>query len=294
MILQRDVLRAQVFLDGERVIRAPLHRGIVGDNQHVSAGDAADAGHDAGGRRVIVVHSPRGQRRQLEKCHARIEQGVDALPHGHLALLAMARDIFDAATLASLLHPRAVLVDERLHALAVGAVILAIDIEVRLKAIHYQPQQSLLKRHDGQRHTACMRYMPAPQRSHCITSSAGAGAAAPRIDTTGVTITLWGEEVVGGTFSGGLSTAAIIRPQIGSERSSGNAFQITAVTAPGCICGHRPVAPCRAVARKASKGGIQREMMAASAAATSVIVATNEPRVTRRVMTNSSLLTLDC
>jgi hypothetical protein len=35
-----------------------------------------------------------------------------------------------------------------------------------------------------------MRYMSAPQRSHCIASSAGMGGAAPRADTTGLTITL--------------------------------------------------------------------------------------------------------
>ena len=41
----------------------------------------------------------------------------------------------------------------------------------------YQPQQSVLKRHCGQRHTACMRYISAPQRSQSVrVSSAGAGA----------------------------------------------------------------------------------------------------------------------
>ena len=36
----------------------------------------------------------------------------------------------------------------------------------------YQPQQSVLKPHSGQRHTACIRYMsPFPQRSQSIASS---------------------------------------------------------------------------------------------------------------------------
>jgi hypothetical protein len=88
-----------------------------------------------------------------------------------------------------------------------------------------------------------MRYMAAPQRSHCIASSVAGGGAAPRRDTTGVTITLRGEPIEGGTFSGGLSTAAIIRPQIGSERSSGYARSMTdASSAPGRICGHRRLA----------------------------------------------------
>ena len=120
-----------------------------------------------------------------------------------------------------------------------------------------------------------MRYMAAPQRSHCIASWVAAGAAAPRRDTTGVTITLWGEPIVGGTFSGGLSTAAIIRPQIGSARSS--------------AYGPFNDGPVMRRAGSAATAGLpsQREMMAASAAATSVIVTTNEPRVTRRVITNS-------
>lgn len=37
----------------------------------------------------------------------------------------------------------------------------------------YQPQQSVLKPHAGQRQTACMRYISAPQRSQSVFSSAG-------------------------------------------------------------------------------------------------------------------------
>jgi hypothetical protein len=47
---------------------------------------------------------------------------------------------------------------------------------VRVETFHHQPQQSVLNRQDGQRHTACMRYMSAPQRSHFIASPAGDGA----------------------------------------------------------------------------------------------------------------------
>jgi hypothetical protein len=50
----------------------------------------------------------------------------------------------------------------------------------------YQPQQSVLKRQAGQRHTACIRYISAPQRSHTVRlSSAGAGRAL-RADRMGV------------------------------------------------------------------------------------------------------------
>ena len=59
-----------------------------------------------------------------------------------------------------------------------------------MQAIHYHPQQSVLNRHEGQRHTACIRYISAPQRSQFIASSElRTFGAVPSADTTGVTIT---------------------------------------------------------------------------------------------------------
>ena len=40
---------------------------------------------------------------------------------------------------------------------------------------HYHPQQSVLNPQAGQRQTACMRYMPAPQRSQRTLSSLAGG-----------------------------------------------------------------------------------------------------------------------
>ena len=40
----------------------------------------------------------------------------------------------------------------------------------RLVLRDHQPQQSVLKRHSGQRHTACIRNISAPQRSHTTAS----------------------------------------------------------------------------------------------------------------------------
>jgi hypothetical protein len=55
-----------------------------------------------------------------------------------------------------------------------------------MRRVAYQPQQSVLKRQAGQRHTACMRYISAPQRSHTVRlSSAGTGPAL-RADRMGV------------------------------------------------------------------------------------------------------------
>src|SRR5688500_2930966 len=102
----------------------------------------------------------------------------------------MPRHVLDAAALSDLFEARPVFLDERLHTVMVGAKVRAGSVDVRVEAVHHQPQQSVLNRQDGQRQTACMRYMSAPQRSHFIASSEGPGGAAPSTEATGVTITL--------------------------------------------------------------------------------------------------------
>ena len=118
-VVERDLLRPEVLLDRERIVGAALDRRIVGDDEDVAPRDAADAGDETGGRRVVVVDVPRGKRRELEKRRVGIEQLVDAFAHRKLALRAMpfqvlrpaalARDGLTLAQLAhQLLHPRAV------------------------------------------------------------------------------------------------------------------------------------------------------------------------------------------
>jgi hypothetical protein len=53
------------------------------------------------------------------------------------------------------------------------------------RSIHH-PQQSVLNRHAGQRQTACIRYISAPQRSQKVFSSIGAGGVRAMADVTGV------------------------------------------------------------------------------------------------------------
>jgi hypothetical protein len=60
----------------------------------------------------------------------------------------------------------------------------------------YQPQQSVLKRHFGQRHTACMRYIALPQRSQAI----GAPSLPVRQDGSGVPLSSCGPAVQIGTL----------------------------------------------------------------------------------------------
>jgi hypothetical protein len=57
---------------------------------------------------------------------------------------------------------------------------VAVCVDATVEDIHvlaYHPQQSVLKPHAGQRHTACIRNISTPQRSHRTLSSQLAGRA---------------------------------------------------------------------------------------------------------------------
>ena len=123
-VLERDLLRAEVLLDGHRVVGAALDRGVVGDDDAGRALDPADAGDDAGAGRVVVVQAGRRERAQLEEGRARVEQAVDPLADRELAALAVARDRALVAAGAAardgrLARPQ--VRDERRHRIVVGA-----------------------------------------------------------------------------------------------------------------------------------------------------------------------------
>ena len=84
-VLRRDLLRAQVLLDRNRVVGTTFDRRIVGDDHAFAAGDPADAGDDPGAGTLVVVHAVGGQRRDLEQWTAGIEQPVDAVARQQLA-----------------------------------------------------------------------------------------------------------------------------------------------------------------------------------------------------------------
>ncbi len=124
--------------------------------------------------RVAVVHVVCGQRRQLEKRRAGIEQPVDALAHRQLALRAMALDVLGAAAVARAAQPLAQLGDQLLPC-AHGWLENGIGrVDVSLE--RYHPQQSVLNPQAGQRQTACMRYISPPQRSQSVLVSPAGGA----------------------------------------------------------------------------------------------------------------------
>ena len=84
-VLARDLLCAQVLLDGHREVGAALYGRVVGDDDAFAAFDPPDAGDDAGARRRVVVHAVRRELRQFEKGRARIEQRPHARARQQLA-----------------------------------------------------------------------------------------------------------------------------------------------------------------------------------------------------------------
>ena len=133
VVLLGDRLGSQVLLDRERVVRAALHRGVVGDDHAVAAGDLPDAGDDAGARHGVhvvsegaPVHPEGGQRRDLEERRARVEHVVDPVAGQQLAPLHVTLAGLDRAALADDGEPLAELGDQFFHAIR-----LASEVNVR-------------------------------------------------------------------------------------------------------------------------------------------------------------------
>ena len=89
-VLERDLLRAQVLLDRQRIVGAALHRRVVADDHHLPPGHAADAGDHARAGHLAVVHVAGGELADLEERRAGIEQPLDALAGQQFAALDMA------------------------------------------------------------------------------------------------------------------------------------------------------------------------------------------------------------
>ena len=89
VILCGDLLRAQVLLDGQRIIGAAFYGRIVGDDHAFEPVNPADTGNDAGARHVVAVDLPRGLPADFEEMGILVEQGANAIPRQQLAALQM-------------------------------------------------------------------------------------------------------------------------------------------------------------------------------------------------------------
>ena len=91
-VLACDLLCAEVLLHRERVVRAALHRRVVGDDHALPSVDDADPGDDPRRRCVAVVQLPGRERVQLEERGARVDEPVDPLARRELAAGAVSLD----------------------------------------------------------------------------------------------------------------------------------------------------------------------------------------------------------
>jgi hypothetical protein len=78
-VLECDLLRAEMLLDGEGVVRAALDGRVVADHHHVSAVHQADARDDARAGGLSPVHVARRQRCDLDEGAPLIEEARDAI-----------------------------------------------------------------------------------------------------------------------------------------------------------------------------------------------------------------------
>ena len=187
-VLQRDFLRPQMLLYGHRVVGAAFDGGVVGDDHALhglTTRPMPVTMPAAGASSSYISHAASAE--SSRNGDARIEQLFDPLAHRQLALLAVPLQVLRSAALSDAGQPLAIFGDERGQTILIFLEVGTRWLNLRFEPVHHHPQQSVLKRHAGQRHTACMRYISAPQRSHVILSSAGSAAGRLIAETTGVT-----------------------------------------------------------------------------------------------------------
>ena len=135
-VLEGDLLRPQVLLDGNGEIRAALHGGVVGDHHHLAAAHPSDAGDEPRPRGPVVVQAPRGQRRQLEEGGVGVEEPGEPFAHRQLALLGVPPRRRLAAALPGPRPPGLEVALERLHRAQVGAELLAAGVDAGRQDAH--------------------------------------------------------------------------------------------------------------------------------------------------------------
>ena len=120
VVLAGDLLRPQVLLDRQRVVGAALHRGVVAHHHALDAGDPADAGDDAGARRLVVVHAVGGHGREFQEGRPGVEQPLHPLARQQFATGLLAGIGFGAAAERGLGHLGAQVIDQRAQRRGVG------------------------------------------------------------------------------------------------------------------------------------------------------------------------------
>ncbi len=135
-MLAGDLLRAQVFFDRQRKVGATFHGGVVGHDDAFDPRDAANAGHHASGRHIVVVNVVGGQRRKFQKRRAFVNQVVDAITYEQLATALMAGTRLLTAALRNGGGEIAQLVDFAAHGGVVGLKRIAARVDLCRECAH--------------------------------------------------------------------------------------------------------------------------------------------------------------
>ncbi len=85
MVFGRDLLRAQMLLDGHGIIGAALDGRIIGDDHRLAAMDQADPGNEPGAVNVPLIHTVSGERADFQKRRTGIDEARDAFARKQLA-----------------------------------------------------------------------------------------------------------------------------------------------------------------------------------------------------------------
>ena len=128
-VVARDLLGAQVLLDGHREIGAALDRRVVGDDDAFAPPDAPDPGDDPGRRHPAVIHPIGGERRKFEKRRPRIEQQPHPLARQQFAAPLVPRARRRVAALGDRRRFLAQIRDRRPHRPIIGAERIGAAVE---------------------------------------------------------------------------------------------------------------------------------------------------------------------
>jgi hypothetical protein len=131
VVLLRDLLRPQVLLHRHRKIRAAFDCGIVGHDHAFASVHPADAGDDAGGGHLVVIHVPGCQLRQLEQRRSHVEQRTHTVARKQFAPRQMLLACGLATALTDGLHLLAQISDLLRHGPRIGAELRAARVELR-------------------------------------------------------------------------------------------------------------------------------------------------------------------
>src|SRR5579885_1584419 len=82
IILPRNLLRAQMLLDGERIISAAFHGRVIGNDDAFLAADPSNTADQSGRREIILINLITRKLRELQKGCTRIELRVAQKPPG--------------------------------------------------------------------------------------------------------------------------------------------------------------------------------------------------------------------